>query len=81
MIGQQDLVRAAVEEPLYGVIYEDTDFADRNVYYHSWPGKRLYVKVVIRLEGNPPEGEIISAYGQFGCKGGEKPIWPPSLHS
>lgn len=59
----------AIEEPI--AIFKDSDFGDREVYYHLT--KKKYVKVVVRFEGD--KGEVVTAFLTDSPKPGETLLW------
>lgn len=77
MEGWEDDVKAAIESPEFGFIYRAAKFEDRNVYYKRIKGKRLYLKVVVRLTGDQ-QGRVVTAYPVAAASKGELLIWPES---
>jgi hypothetical protein len=66
-------IRRAIEKPWMG-IYQDMEFADRQVYYTvRTQRKRQLLKVVVRRQGEK-NGEIVTAYPALNPKAGEKLI-------
>ena len=74
MEDQIEQVKAAIQEPLLGMIFQDHDYPERQVYYkrHS---KFIYIKVVVEFLKNG--GALITAYLTDALKPGEKLIWTP----
>ena len=75
MKGWEVEVRAAIEEPYFG-IYQDADNPNRNVYYRPHKGKDRYIKVVVSFEDEV--GVVVTAFPTSILKAGEKLIWPES---
>lgn len=48
MEGLEDEVRQTIQSPIYGMIYQDRDYPERNIYYHQ-KNKFVYTKVVIEF--------------------------------
>ncbi|MCD6351174.1 MAG: hypothetical protein J7M26_03545 [Armatimonadetes bacterium] len=64
MRARRDDVRRAIASP--SVVLSSKSHADRYLYHLLLPGKKLYVRVVVRLRrdrtGNPIEGVVVTAY-------------------
>ena len=75
MKGWEEEVRAAIEEPYFGV-YQDADYPNRNIYYRLHKGKDRYIKVVVSFEDEV--GRVVTAFPMSSPKAGEKLIWPES---
>jgi hypothetical protein len=74
MADWEAVVQAAIENPTMG-IYQDADFADRQVYYmFRVTGKNRYLKVVVKIDSEN-SGTVVTAFPTFNAKAGEKLIW------
>jgi lipopolysaccharide biosynthesis glycosyltransferase len=72
-----EIIKQALENPTMG-IYQDVDYAERQVYYmFRIVGKDRYLKVVVEITGEDT-GEVVTAFPTFTPKPGEKLIWPTS---
>lgn len=74
MEGLQDEVRKTIQSPIYGMIYQDRDYPERNIYYRQ-KSKFIYIKVVIEFLKD--DGILITAYLTDSVKPGEKLLWTP----
>jgi hypothetical protein len=78
MEDQIEQVKAAIQEPLLGMIFQDRDYPERNIYYkrHS---KFIYIKVVVEFLKNG--GTLITAYMTDALKPGESLLWTPQSNN
>ena len=74
MNGCEQEVQSAIEAPMYGIIYQDADNANRCIYYKQKQGIRAYLKVVVDFDEDV--GFVVTAYLIPRPKSGERPIWP-----
>lgn len=77
MAGWEDRVIATISNPIYGLIFEDSHFKDRNVYYRKQPDYGTYLKVVVRYSEDG-KGTVVTAHPVDSMKQGEKWVWPTS---
>jgi len=77
MRGWEEEVKAAVERPTFGLIYQDTENENRHIYYLLREHTRRYIKVVVDFE-DQDLGIVVTAFQTSSGKSGEKLIWPES---
>jgi hypothetical protein len=73
MQGWHELAQAAIEQPSIG-IYQDAQFANREVYYRLTTPRTRYLKVVVEFDGD--EGTLVTAIPTNIPKDGEVLLWP-----
>ncbi|MBA3871586.1 MAG: hypothetical protein H0X30_20765 [Anaerolineae bacterium] len=74
MKGREEEIRLTIENPEFGLIYQDANRPERNIYYKLSKKKDSYLKVVVAFDKND-EGTVITAFPVSYPKSGEKIIW------
>lgn len=77
MAAQQDIVKAAITNPTFG-IFEDAQFPNRCIYYYRQEKSPVrYMKVVVTVQESGPY-TVVTAFPTDSMKQGENWIWKPS---
>ena len=74
MKGQEEEIKATLENPELGLIYQDANRPERNIYYKLRKKRDSYLKVVVEFDKNN-DGIVITAFPVSYPKSGEKIIW------
>jgi len=73
MSGREEEIKLTIENPEFGLIYQDANRPERNIYYKLSKKKDSYLKVVVEFDKE--EGIVITAFPVSYPKSGEKIIW------
>ncbi len=73
--GREEDIKKAIERPDFGIIYQDVDRENRDVYYYTPAHERRSFKVVVQFD-ETNKGEVVTAFRADSRKSGERMIWP-----